>query len=81
MPAFGKAEQRSLPILPAQQIALPADWLRGEWYRRRSRDTRSHVPSVECLLRGGKRFVACALKAFSAPSPPSLDLFAVVGHP
>jgi len=33
MPSFGKAEQGSLPILPARQIALIADWLRGEWYR------------------------------------------------
>ena len=33
MPAFGKAEQGSLPMLPARQIDLIADWLRGEWYR------------------------------------------------
>ena len=33
MPSFGKAEQGSLPMLPARQIDLIADWLRGEWYR------------------------------------------------
>jgi len=80
MPAFGKAEQRSLPILPAQQIALLADWLRGEWYRRRSPENRSHVPSVVCLLRGGKRFVACAFKAFKALSA-SIPRSVCLGRP
>jgi len=33
MPSFGKAAEGALPPLSREQIALLADWLRGEWYR------------------------------------------------
>lgn len=33
MPSFGKADEGSVPMLTPQQIAILADWLRGQWYR------------------------------------------------
>jgi ubiquinol-cytochrome c reductase cytochrome b subunit len=33
MPSFGKADEGAVPMLTPQQIALLADWLRGQWYR------------------------------------------------
>ncbi|MFM8378394.1 MAG: c-type cytochrome, partial [Planctomycetia bacterium] len=33
MPSFGKADEGAAPMLTPQQIAILADWLRGQWYR------------------------------------------------